>query len=402
MTESRGNRGAKPLYNWLEPRKGVWIASTACLPRSEATSILTAPMKESAIKDQATESHEDRSYLARMKRKPGMGCLPKLGIAAGVVIIICIAIYIYCFSMPGSSFSGVAPTMTAGRIELRNRLESHVRALSQTIGPRLKGYTDTLQPAEDYVAGAFALAGYKVSRQEFSARGATYRNLVAELPGVGQGGEIIVIGAHYDSTGDTPGADDNASGVAGLIELARLLRENKLERTIRFVAFSNEEPPFFMTPGMGSFVYAKQCRLANEKVSAMLSLECIGYYSDEGGSQRYPFPLSAIYPDRGNFLAFVGDLGTRSLVRDCVRYFRERSELPSDGGVLPGSAAGVLWSDHWSFRQVDYPAIMATDTAFFRNRAYHTDEDTPDRLDYLRMALAVEGLAEVARRLAQN
>ena len=210
----------------------------------------------------------------------------------------------------------------------------------------------------------------------------------------------IVVGAHYDTVPGSPGADDNASAVAALIELAGLLGRERLP--IRFVAFANEELPYFMGPDMGSWVSAKRSRDRGEKLCAMLSLEMLGYYSDEPGSQRYPAPLGLFYPDRGNYIAFVGDLGAFRLVRKCFLKFKKNSSFPAQWLSGPASIPGVTHSDHWSFRNLGFPAIMVTDTAYNRNPHYHQASDTPDTLDYPRMAAVTLGLAAMLKELAHE
>ena len=229
-------------------------------------------------------------------------------------------------------------------------------------------------------------------------------NLAAEISGTSRADEIIVIGGHYDSvlveSLPCPGANDNASGAAATLALARAFAELTPQRTVRFVLFVNEEPPFFQNPFMGSWIYAKRCRERDENIVAMFSLETIGYYSDERGSQKYPFPLGLLYPSTGNFIAFVGNVGSRKLVRESIGSFRRHAEFPSEGGALPGSMPGVGWSDHWAFWQEGYPALMVTDTAPFRYPHYHQASDTPDKLDYDRMSRVVDGLERVVSDLA--
>jgi Zn-dependent M28 family amino/carboxypeptidase len=169
---------------------------------------------------------------------------------------------------------------------------------------------------------------------------------------------------------------------------------------VRFVFFVNEEPPYFQTERMGSLVYADRARAKNENIIAMISIESIGYYSDEPDSQDYPPGFSLLYPDRGNFIAFVGDFESRDLVKSTIEDFRLGRLLPSEGLAAPFAMPGVGWSDHWSFAVNGYPAVMVTDTAPFRNPHYHTESDRPDTLDYDRMALVVRGLMLVVRILA--
>jgi len=243
------------------------------------------------------------------------------------------------------------------------------------------------------------VSGYAPADQPYEAGASPVKSVEAELRGGTRAAEIVVVGAHYDTV-STPGADDNASGVAGVLELARLLAGRSLPRTVRFVAFVNEEPPFFWRDTMGSRVYARRCRERGENIVGMLSLEALGCFSDAEGSQKYPPPFSAFYPSRGNFISFVGNLSSRGLVRRCLDSFRRHARFPSEGLAAPGQIQGIGWSDHWSFWQEGWPAVMVTDTATFRNLNYHTDGDTPEKLDYDRMARVVAGLAKVVGELA--
>ena len=212
----------------------------------------------------------------------------------------------------------------------------------------------------------------------------------------------MIVGAHYDSVDGAVGADDNATGVAATLELARLLKGTRLRRTVRFVFFVNEEPPYFQTENMGSLVYARQLRRDGVPVSAMISLETIGFYSDAAGSQKYPSLLSIFYPSRGNFIGFVGNSESRDLVRRATRRFRESAQFPSEGIAAPATLPGVGWSDQWSFWQQGYPAIMITDTAIFRYPYYHTPLDTLDKVDFRKMARVVDGVRNVVAFLADE
>jgi Zn-dependent M28 family amino/carboxypeptidase len=212
--------------------------------------------------------------------------------------------------------------------------------------------------------------------------------------GTSRAAEIVVVGAHYDSVEGTRGANDNGSGVAALLAAARAFaqRSDRPARTLRFVAFANEEPPYFQGSGMGSLVYARACRARGDRVVAMVSLETIGFYTDMPDTQHYPPPLGIAYPSTGNFIGFVGNVASRALVRRAISAFRETTRFPSEGAALPEWMPGVGWSDHWSFWQAGYPAIMVTDTAPFRYPHYHDASDLPDKLSYDRMARVVDGI----------
>ncbi len=305
------------------------------------------------------------------------------------------------FRMPGSSYVGALPPLTALEAESRDRLRGHVVALAGEIGERNIGRFGALREASDYLEQSLGDLGYAVTDQEYVADGMRVRNLEAELPGSGDSG-VIIVGAHYDSVTGSPGANDNASGAAAVVEIARLLWGKTYPLTVRFVLFANEEPPFFKTDLMGSLVYARGARQRGERIVGMLSLETIGYYSDAPGSQYYPFPLNFFYPSAGNFIGFVGNTASRKLVRRALATFRRTTPFPSEGAAVPAAIPGIDWSDQWSFWHEGYPALMVTDTAPYRYPDYHGPRDTPDRLDYDRMARVVAGLARVVAELATS
>ena len=279
-----------------------------------------------------------------------------------------------------------------------DRLRAHVRELAGTIGERHLARPRALEDASAYIEDALASLDLPVRRQEFHAAGQRVRNLEAVL--ADGASPSFVLGAHYDTVPGSPGADDNASGVAAALEIARLLAESSPRRRVRCVFFANEEPPWFQTDEMGSLHYAKALRERGDRVSGMLSLESIGYYDRAKGSQRYPFPLGAAYPDTGDFVAIVADRARRGFLRRVVRSFESHSRFRVIGAAIPAWVPGVSWSDQWAFWQQGFPAAMVTDTAPFRNPAYHTEEDTPDRLDYTALASVTEALAAVAAELA--
>jgi Zn-dependent M28 family amino/carboxypeptidase len=302
--------------------------------------------------------------------------------------------------MPGRSYAGPLPPLAHEETEIQHRLEDHVQALAGTIGERNMFRPAALEAAARHVEQALASLGYAAEAQAFEAREGLVRNIEAVLRGRSLAGEIVVVGAHYDSVIGSPGANDNASGTAAVLELARLLRGRTPARTVRFVLFVNEEPPFYLTEDMGSRRYAARARERGERIVAALSLETIGYYTDAEGSQRYPLPFSLFYPSRGNFVGFVGNLRSRDLVRRCVGSFRREAAFPSEGLAAPGWITGIGWSDHSSFWEHGYPGVMVTDTALFRYEPYHTAEDTPDRVRFDRAAKVVAGLARVVIDLA--
>jgi hypothetical protein len=303
-------------------------------------------------------------------------------------------------TMPGTSFTGPLPGMTEQQRVLAEELKRDVTRLAGEIGHRDTEHPEALARAAEFIEGEFRAAGLEPRRQGYEVDGQTVYNLDAEVKG--REDEVVVVGAHYDSVRGAPGANDNGSGVAAVLALARRVATEHPKRTLRLVAFVNEEPPYFQTEKMGSLVYARACKARGERITAMISIETIGCYSDEKKSQHYPVPLNMFYPSVGNFVAFVGDGGSADLVRRVVGTFRERVPFPSEGAALPGFLEGVGWSDHWAFWQCGYPGVMVTDTAPFRYRWYHTMGDTPDKLDYERTARVVEGLEIVVRELLEG
>lgn len=275
-------------------------------------------------------------------------------------------------------------------------LQRHVRELSETFHPRRFDHDRHLDAAADYVLAAFHATGARTEEQSFEVGGRRFRNLIARF-GPAEG-DLLVIGAHYDSCGDTPGADDNASGVAGLLELARLLALNAPARPVELVAYTLEEPPFFRSDDMGSVRHARRLHEQGRRVRLMLSLEMIGYFRDTPDSQRYPVGgLGLLYPDQGNFIALVGAYRDFGAMRRVKGLFLGASDLPVVSINAPERLEGVDFSDHASYWRFDMPAIMVTDTAFLRNPNYHGPGDTADTLDYARMAQVVLGAYAVAR-----
>lgn len=304
----------------------------------------------------------------------------------------------YMVVVPGRSYAGALAALSAEEALLAGNLRRHVGAVASREHNLFN--MQELAASARYIEETLNSLGYVVSAQRFESRAVEVRNLEAEIVGGDRANEIVVVGAHYDSVSGAVGANDNGSGVAAMIELARLLKGVRPARTLRFVAFVNEEPPFAHSAAMGSRQYSARSRARGENVVAMLSLETIGYYSDQPGSQRYPFPLNLFYPASGNFIAFVSNLSSRGLLHDAIASFRRHAAFPSEGVAAPAFIPGVDWSDHWSFWQEGYPALMVTDTAPYRYPYYHTAQDTPDKVDYEGLARVVKGLEGMLRELA--
>lgn len=348
-----------------------------------------------------------------------------------------------CFMQRYSTETAAARPAEGARPELAQALRAHTEVLATKIGPRSYLSPEGLERAAAYIEAEFRalttgstatmrVLPYQIetfpaqrrerctaivcenelkSYDEVEKRigSMTFKNLELELRGTSKPEEVVVLGAHYDSDGCesggcNPAADDNATGVAALLELAEHLSKGRHARTIRFVAFTNEEEPFFHTDTMGSVVYERQSRKPGERVVAMLSLETMGYYSDEPNSQEVPWILDKLFdlPTTGNFIAFVADWDSEQLVNDAIQVFRKHTAFPAEGLVTYGWVEGIDWSDHWAYSRQGIPAVMVTDTAPNRNKCYHKPCDTVDKLDFERFSRVVIGLEGVATELASR
>ncbi|MCK5580894.1 MAG: M28 family peptidase [Candidatus Omnitrophica bacterium] len=321
-----------------------------------------------------------------MKRKIFNVFLLSVGQVLAVVIIV------------GTTMTGWQSTQSTDKQFLPDEqktaqeLKEIVTVLAEEIGDRNYASYHALDQAAEYIIEKFQAIGYSVEVMRYRHEGREFKNISVEKIPEGVSEEIVVVGAHYD-TCFNPGADDNASGVAGLLALARLFKERDVKRRIKFVAFVNEEPPFYKTAAMGSRVYTRRAKKNKEKIVAAVILECIGFFRESRNSQRYPPLLGPFYPNKANFIAVAGNFSSRRLVKKVVGSFREASSFPVEWLIAPRMiAAGIDFSDHWSFWEEGYPAVMVTDTAFYRNKNYHNQNDLPSTLDYDKMTRVVYGL----------
>lgn len=316
------------------------------------------------------------------------------------------------------SYRGPLKPLTAGEEALAKRLHDHVWLLAGDIGARsLTSAPEGLERAAGYIEYVLKSCGYEIEREEYVVQVASHRNaksgqgsikfpieehktwnVIAELPGTSP--EIVLVGAHYDSVYDCPAANDNGSGVAALLEIARAMKNADLKKTLRFVAFTNEEPPFFTTHEMGSQLHADNCKKRGEDIIAMVCLETIGYYTNEPNSQKFPHSaFGLVYPKVGNFISFVSNMESSALMKRCLNSFRKSVKFPSEGISVPSQIKGVDFSDQRNFWKHGYSGIMVTDTAFYRYPHYHEETDTPEKLDYDNLARVVTGLIGVVRNL---
>jgi len=323
-----------------------------------------------------------------------------------IIKIMLLVFLILLLLLIGSWFWTTQPLLSAAKPSAErtvdpSRLQAHVHKLSVELSPRDENHIENLDRVAAYIKNEFSQTTSLVSEQPYRIQGKSYRNVIAQFGP--ESNERIVVGAHYDAAGPLPGADDNASGVAGLIELAHLLSRQQPPIRVELVAFTLEEPPYFRTTGMGSLIHAESLRTQNVRVRAMFSLEMIGYFSDAPNSQHFPAGiLNAFYPSTGNFIGVVGRLSDWSFVRRTKATMRNASPLPVYSINTPTFVPGVDLSDHVNYWRAGYNALMITDTAFYRNRNYHTAQDTEEKLDYKRMAMVVEGVYAAVIELAKR
>lgn len=317
-------------------------------------------------------------------------------ILLSIVLIFCMLTISACSIITQSS---VKPqkSMASTPVVSTDNLIQHVKQLSITFHPRDYTHLDNLNATADYIKQQMSLYSQNVTEQKFSIENITYRNIISHFGPTE--GERIIIGAHYDSCDQTRGADDNASGVAGLLELARLLKENPPKTPIELVAYTLEEPPFYGTEGMGSAVHANA--VADQPIKFMISLEMIGYFSDEPNSQQFPFKLlQKLYSDKGDFIAIISNLDNRATTASIKSYMMGATDLPVYSLNAPSFVTGIDFSDHRNYWKHNIPAVMITDTSFYRNHHYHEPNgDRWDDLDYPKMAKVIQGVYNAIQNL---
>ena len=329
-----------------------------------------------------------------LEKGPAVKKLGALGLLAVGGAAILGATLWYFTALPGPRHRGPLTGFTLEEETLAQRLRGHVEQLSERIGPRPADDEGALRKTVDYLEGQWQRLGYSVRRQKTESGELGFPNLEVEIPGTGPG--LVVVSAHYDTVPGSPGADDDSSGLAVLLELSRSLHGRSFQRSVRLVAFADEERHL-----VGSRVYASSLRASSTRVDAMLSLEMLGFYCDAPGSQRYPLRgLSWLYPDRADFVGVVGNPASRRLLRTVVGTIRNTVVLPCEGMTAPELLRDIGRSDNRSFWQEGYPAVMVTDTSNFRNPNYHRPSDTVETLDFKRMARLARALPAVVERLA--
>jgi len=348
------------------------------------------------------------SRTERRKKERTLAAILYILAIAAMFSLILLIFGVWWFMMPPTITQDENNNFNNNYIEMREQIKEDVQYLAGSIGERNMHTSGTMDSAKSYISQRFKSIGYDVEDHQYTLQrgiysGRTASNLIAEIPGSTRASEIIIIGAHYDTVPNSPGANDNASGVAVLLATAEQLKELSPERTVRFVAFANEEPPFFQTSDMGSFAYAKRSSERGESITGMIALDGLGYFDDSDGSQSYPLPgLGFAYSKSASFIALVTRLGDYSLLREVSASFKESGAIATESASLPGFLPGVNWSDHWAFWQHDYPGLLITDTLPFRDPHYHSPEDKPDRLNYENMARITSALTLTIQNLADS
>ena len=279
-------------------------------------------------------------------------------------------------------------------------VRGHIHQLAGVIGERNVFRPKSLQAAADYIESVWRAQGYRIEAQHYAVDGVACANLEVTKEGRSRANEILLLGAHYDTVRGCPGANDNGSGVAALLEIARLFVDILPTMTVRFVAFVNEEPPFFSTHHQGSAVYAKAARARGDRIRLMVSLETIGYYRHEPGSQGYPPLFRFFYPSRANFIGLVSDFRSRPCMQRVAQLLRSHTDFPLEHAATFRWIPGVAWSDHRAFWRQGYRALMVTDTAFYRYPYYHTPDDTPDKIAYPELGRVTDALGRCFGDLA--
>lgn len=321
----------------------------------------------------------------------------------GVLLLIIILLAAFCiYSVLKIRFM---PSVTIPRLESAtngniHQLYAHIEQLSVVIGSRSVYEYDKIETAKKYILTCLRNFGYDPVLQKYIYDGKEFSNIIVTISGVRNPDETVIVGAHYDTVFGTPGADDNASAVAILLEMCRMLKNFSSGRTLKLVFFVNEEHPLFRSEYMGSYVFARETKAKNENITAMICLEMVGYYGDTKGGQTFPLPLmNLIYSSSPNFIAVVGNISSRNIVAKVKQSFGDSSRIPVETLTTVRFVPGVDFSDHLSFWKMGYPAVMITDTAFYRNPNYHTERDTIDTLDFSKMSELLKGLIQAAKDL---
>lgn len=317
-----------------------------------------------------------------------------------IFLIVLLSLYLMTY-MPGKSYSGNFPEPTTKQLELAKKY--HEQVIYFASEPHNSTHYKALWKTEQFIENTLKENGFKnITVQTYQP--IQFKNYEVVIEPKNKATQTVVIGAHYDSAGEAPGADDNGSSVVILLELAKRFHEqfNNNNTRLRIVFFTNEEPPFFKSSLMGSAKYARYLYEIKEPVIAMYAFDAMGYYKEEKGTQHYPFMFAPFYSNKGNFIGFVGNLSSRKLVVDSLTAFRKDAKFPSEGVSALQYIPGIDFSDHVSFYYYNWPALMITDTAFNRNETYHKKTDTPETLDYIKMAQLTDELEKMFRQLYEK
>jgi Zn-dependent M28 family amino/carboxypeptidase len=305
-------------------------------------------------------------------------------------------IFLLIFS--GGVFTLTNPVLLAGSTRSivdvnKTQMQSDVNFLCGLTPSRNNEHVTSLDSSAQYILSELKRSGYEPVEQPYTANGKTYKNIICSFGP--KDAERLIVGAHYDVCGEQQGADDNASGVAGLLEIARTLKKQNpvLSYRIDMVFYTLEEPPHFRESTMGSAIHAKYLHDNNIKVIGMICLEMIGYYSEEKHSQHYPAGfMKLFYPTQANFIAVVGKTGQGGFLRKIKRGIISSCGIDVRSINAPKFIPGIDFSDHLNYWNYGYEAVMITDTSFYRNDNYHQSSDVPSTLSFEKMAEVVKGV----------
>lgn len=321
----------------------------------------------------------------------------KLAILALIIIALLIFGWSLMVWMPGKSYQQALPTLSQSEIKLQDRLKRDLETLTVKIGSRNTDNYQNLIAAQAFLNRELTQAGYKVRSQEYTIDGKTFSNLEVEIPGSSLADQILVIGGHYDSGLTTLDPNEQATGAAAVLALAREFVGTKPLRTLRFVEFTNGESPYSQTQQMGSLVYAQAAKQRSDKIVGMFSLDRLGYFTTTANTQQYPLPLNFLYPNQGNFIGLMSDIDSRELLRNTLRSFRAQAKFPSEGIALPSAIQGDRSSDSWAFWQEGYQALTITDPGYFRDPVDLTKHEQIDKIDVERLSRVTYELSKVIR-----
>ena len=303
-----------------------------------------------------------------------------------LLILLALLLFFVFQNIPASSDARIF-----GNLSDTSHLRRSLELIINTTGPRTYNNVDVLDTVAERIRNEFQKNTDRVSFQNYAVEEKQYKNVIASFGP--EEGERIIVGAHYDVCGNQDGADDNASGVAGILELAKLLKDKTSKYRIDLVAYTLEEPPYFNSKQMGSYIHAKSLHDAHVSIKGMISLEMIGYYSENENSQDYPIGfMKWIYGNKGNYITIVQKSFCGAFAKQFKELSFENNSIPTKAFRAPSFIGGISLSDHKNYWKFGYSAVMVTNTAFYRNHNYHEETDKLATLDISKMGQTIDGV----------